>query len=172
MWKDGDGLPYDGWYGGRVEMMIKNGTYADFRPKIVRRVEKGFYSIKGTTVERVEDSRAKLAKWDKEWEAMPVEERIALRNRVADDVEIKEKVVHTARGPMKVFRSRPSCNNNLDKRKNEVSKKTRQKLPSGAIVRETNPIAGNRTDGVAASSAADVGIKTPMNQKSLEPASV
>lgn len=139
-WQEGQALPYDGWYGGRVDMMIKNGTFADFRPKILSRVEKGFYSLSGTIPDRIDDSRAQLAKWDAQWETIPIEERIRARNRVADDVEIKEKIVYTARGPVRVFRSKPSNNNNLARQKGDGAKKKNRRLPTGSITRESSPL--------------------------------
>ena len=166
-WTPGTGLPYDGWYGGRVDMMIGNGTYADFRPKIESRVLKGHYSSHGTLAERVAESQKKLKQWDAQWEAVPVEERIRLRNRVVDDVEIKEKVVHTARGPMKVYRSRPSCNNNLDKQKHEVNKKIKQKLPSGSITADNSPLSAAEKSSMAAAAAHSAGIQTPSNAASV-----
>lgn len=158
MWTEGTGLPYDGWYGGRVDMMIANGTYADFRPKLVSRVEKGKYHNIGTLEERIAKSQEKLVAWDKQWESIDIAERNRHRDRVADDSEVKEKVVLTARGPMKVFRSSPSCNNNLDKKDHREKKKAKRKLPSGAITRESNPIG---TSQAAVSAAAAVGIKSP-----------
>lgn len=139
-WQEGQTLPYDGWYGGRVDMMIKNGTYEDFRPKILMRVEKGFYSISGTIADRIEESKKQLAIWDKQWEKVPVAERIRLRNKVADDVEIKEKIVYTARGPARVFRAKPSNNNNLMREKADGAKKKNRRLPAGSITRENSPL--------------------------------
>lgn len=149
-WKEGDTLPYDGWYGGRVDLMIKNGTYADFRPKILTRVEKGFYSISGTREERIADSQKQLARWDAQWEKMPTDERVRLRNRVADDVEIKEKIVYTARGPARVYRAKPSNNNNLAREKGDGAKKKNRRLPPGSITRENSPLAASSVSAKAA----------------------
>ena len=138
-WQEGQALPYDGWYGGRVDMMMSNGTYADYRTKLIRRVEKGFFGTKGTIPERIEEGRKLLAKWDAEWEKIPVEERMKLRNVVADDVEIKEKIVYTARGPMKVMRSQPSRNNNMDPRKRQVLKEKKKIRPAGYVTKSSSP---------------------------------
>ena len=133
MWKEGDPLPYDGYYNGNAEMMIANGTYADFRPRVVLKVQRGFYSSLGDMPGRIRDGEAKLALWDKKWSDIPVQERLRLRNRVADDTEYKEEIVYTSKGPMRTYKAKPSCNNNLDKRdrmKALTKKKMQQK---GAI---------------------------------------
>ena len=50
----------DGWYNGHPELMIKNGTYADFRDVLERRVKNGFYDH----VWGEGKGAAKLAEWD------------------------------------------------------------------------------------------------------------
>lgn len=150
-WKEGDNLPYDGWYNGSVKLMMANGTYADFRPKIEQMVEEGFYGKSGDENKRIEDSRAFLDRWDKEWEEIPMEERINRRNKVADDVTPRQVIIQTARGPMQVIRSTPSLNNNAY---NPSGKKGKKKnpviLPSGFITRENSPLAETTTKVAAA----------------------
>ena len=141
MWsEDNPLLPYDGWYGGNVKLMIGNGTYLDFRPKLLSLANNGFYSSIGTKEERVAKSMEKIAAWDKEWEAIPDDTKEILRNRVADDTEIREKIVHTARGPMKVYVARPACNNNLDLSEQRKKKELKKRHGSGPITRENSPI--------------------------------
>ena len=71
-----DGLPHDGWYNGNVKLQQINGTYADYRDKFVYRVENGFYGIDGYKL---------LEQWDKDWDAIPIEERQAARDQVIKD---------------------------------------------------------------------------------------
>ena len=139
MWTEGKPLPYDGWYGGRVDMMIANGTYVDYRGKILRRVERGFYSSSGTIEERIEAGKKKLAEWDKIWGAIPEEELLKRRNRVADDLELKEVIVYTAKGPMRTFKAKPSANNNLDKRDRNAVLKKKNAARAGSIEKSDNP---------------------------------
>lgn len=139
MWKEGDGTPYDGFYNGRVDLMIRNGTYADFRPLVLQRAERGKYAAVGTSEERKEKSLKRVEDWDREWEKLTIEERLRLRNRVADDAALKEVIVHTARGPQRFLRATPSENNNLDKQTKLLEKKIPQRLPSGSIKRDDLP---------------------------------
>lgn len=152
-WQEGQPVPYDGWYNGNVDMMLANGTYADFRPKIERRCQKGFYSEKGTLEEKQAESMKKLEAWDKRWNAIPEAKRLELRNNVADDVEPKEHIVYTARGPMKTLKSRPSRNNNLDRTRNQKPKVRRRLLMPGAIQRQ-DAAAAVRLPGAAQAPAA------------------
>lgn len=139
MWSEGDSLPNRGWYGGNVKLMIGNGTYADFRPRIELSAKKGKFSTVGTPEERIEKSLKKLSLWDKEWEAIPLEERIKRRNLVADNAAIREVIVHTARGPFKTLRSTPENNDNLSKQEQFKERKLPQKLPTGSIRRDNAP---------------------------------
>lgn len=141
-------------------MMIKNGTYADFRPKLVDRAKKGKLIAMGDLDERILKSLEKIEKWDKEWDAIPMEERQRRRERVADDVEIKEKIVYTARGPMRVFKSKPSRNNNMDTLKSDMAKRKNKKLPPGFITKDNSPLAGKASAKSAPSetSKSEVGV--------------
>ena len=138
--EDNPALPYDGWYSGNVKLMIGNGTYADFRPKLVSLAQNGYYSNIGTPEERVAKSMEKIAAWDKEWDAVPDDTKETLRNRVADDTEIREKIVHTARGPMKVYVARPSNNNNLDHSEKKKKAEIKRRHGAGVIRRDNSPI--------------------------------
>lgn len=141
MWTDG--MPYCGWYNGNLALMLGNGTYADFRDKIVERVENGFYDVGhkkgyGFTL---------LKKWDDEWEAIPIEERILRRDRVVRDSTPEAVQVISKDGVRTVMLSKPSENNNMDlangnkdrksKRKDKAPEKRRAR---GALTKDNDPL--------------------------------
>lgn len=139
-WKEGESLPYDGWYDGNVKLMMLNGTYADFRPALEKKASLGKMATQGTIEERIQKSMVKLEAYDKQWEAIPLETRIARRTRVAEDSAVREIVVHTARGPMKVLRRTPSKNNEFDDQKKAMKKNLPQRLPTGSITKDNSPL--------------------------------
>ena len=141
-WKQGDGTPYSGFYNGNIAMMIANGTYADYRPRIVQRVENGFYGGKGPKVETVAKGQEKLAAWDKEWEAIPLEERMRRRAVVLENVTPKEITKMTIKGPLRVVVTEPSDNDNLDPKRGRAKgeKKFTRKLIPGSIATFSNPL--------------------------------
>lgn len=134
-WQLGDALPYDGFYNGNVKLMIDNGTYEDFRPKILMQVEDGFYGKNGGKM---------LDKWDEEWSKIPLEERMATRAVVVDDSTPKEKEFVTAKGIVKVLRAKPSENNNSrtmnSKKRIPADKNPKLKRAKGALTNENNPL--------------------------------
>ena len=138
-WKEGEGLPEDGWYGGRVDWMIKNGTYADFRPKIEQRAKNGYYKRIGTMEERKEASLKQLQKWDEEWAALPIEEQRKRRNRVAEHSKVRLVTVLSPLGPKRVWRAKPS-RFDLESEERMVRKEARGRMPSGAITAENDPL--------------------------------
>lgn len=141
MWSEGQGTPYRGYYNGDVKLMIANGTYADFRPKLEDSAKRGKFSSVGTPEDRIEKSLKKLENWDKEWEKIPVEKRIESRNLVADNAAVREVVKYTARGPQRFLLTEPENNDNVSKRILKKEKKLPQKLPSGSIKRDELPVA-------------------------------
>lgn len=140
MWTEEQGTPYRGWYNGNVDLMIKNGTFGDFLPKIMKTAELGKYSLKGTMEEKVADSMRKVEAWKKEWESIPLETRIACRDKVADNAEIKVTILETVRGPMQFMRSTPENNDNLYRANDRQKKEVKKRMPSGSITRDNNPL--------------------------------
>ena len=85
-WKEGDKLPYDGWYNGNIKLLIANGTYEYFRPKLEGMVNNGFFgNFKATKDERVLAGMTLLEQWDKLWDEVPEEEKEKRFNVVLDD---------------------------------------------------------------------------------------
>lgn len=139
MWKEGEPLPNRGWYGGRVDLMILNGTYEDLRPRIEASAKRGKFATVGSPKERIQKSMKKMEGWDAEWAALPLEEKINRRNLVADNSEVRRVVVNTVRGPMTVFQSTPENNDNLRTLQEKNAKKLPQHIPTGAIRRDNMP---------------------------------
>jgi hypothetical protein len=122
------GLPYRGWYNGNIELMMENGTYADFRHMFVRSVE----------LQKME--QAILAEYDKRWEKIPVEERLARRNLVVENGTPKEVIIQTHDGPLVKVVTVPDENDNRYKERQKEKVKKARKLPAGALTSENNPI--------------------------------
>lgn len=122
------GLPYDGYYNGHVDMQMANGTYADFRYMLVKKVE----------LKKMEQPA--LDAFDKEWEAIPLEERQRRRSIVVEDTTPKETVLQSNEGPVVVFRSKPSEGNNIKKDREKTKVKKQRRLPAGALTAENSPL--------------------------------
>lgn len=125
--------PYSGFYNGNVKLMIANGTYADFRDKVVRRAEKGWYKPE------------QIEAWDKEWEDVPLEERLRRRNNVVEDSTPVEVIIQTPKGPIKTLKAKPDENNNVSvqkkNKKNVIVPKSKAK---GALTNDNNPLLKNK----------------------------
>ncbi len=140
MWKEGDGLPHRGYYNGNVEMMIANGTFADFYPKLLATAKRGKYSFKGKFEDKVAASLRKLEEWEKEWNEIPVEERMKRRDKVVENGTPKNVIIQTVRGPMAFWKTEPENNDNLYRANDIQKKEVKRRLPSGAITRDDNPL--------------------------------
>lgn len=123
------GYPYAGWYNGNVAMMIKNGTYADFREKILHQQSRGLYKPE------------QVAVWDNEWESIPLEERQRRRNVVVEDSTPVEKIIQTPKGPVRVIVSKPDENNNAEvRRRNADAPRKVKTRAKGLLTNENNPL--------------------------------
>lgn len=133
-WKVGDPTPYDGWYNGNALVMIKNGTYADFRPKLKLWVDYGIMEA------------SKLVQFDAMWEAIPIEERMRLRERVVKDSTPVPTEIETDTGRrIKAIRAKPSENNSyspdiIEKRKTRRILPPKRGRAPGALTNENNPL--------------------------------
>ncbi len=67
--------PHDGWYNGNPLLMQANGTYLDYRHRLVAWVEKGKMNPND------------LANLDAIWNEIPLEEKRARRAKVLKDLE-------------------------------------------------------------------------------------
>jgi hypothetical protein len=130
-WTIGAPLPYDGWYNGNPDLMIENGTYADFRPKLALRVEYGRMEAKD------------LEKYDELWEAVPLEEKKRRRSAVVEDATPKPVEIITSKGKVTVFKAKPSENNNAalqTKNKDGTKRKPNPKRTKGLLTHEDSPL--------------------------------
>jgi len=132
------GLPADGWYSGDVRRMIANGTYADFRPELLARVENGFYGkFNDPDDVKVADSEKLLKKWDKEWESIPMEERQSRRAKTVEKTTPKQVQVKTTQGTKLVWKSEPSNDGEMERKPKKAPK---SKVPAGVLTHENNPL--------------------------------
>lgn len=141
-WTEGQGLPYDGWYNGNVDLMIENGTYADYRPRLVISVENGFYgTFKDSLDDRVKEGQRKLAEWDKVWKAIPKENRLANRKRIVEETTPKPVHEQTPRGIVVSMKAVPSGDGGVKKQRRGIKKpiKTKKNIPSGALASMDEP---------------------------------
>ena len=125
-------LPYDGWYNGNIDLMIGNGTYADFRSKLQERVD---YKLMSAKV---------LEAADKKWEAIPLAKRKELRARVVDDSTPKQVSIETDTGrTVTKMAAKPSDNNNVRPGKSKGPRKNdRAQLgrARGSLTNDENPL--------------------------------
>ena len=141
-WKPGQVLPADGWYDGNVTHMMMNGTYLDFRPKIVERVKRGFYGKSKEFTKRVQESEEALANWDKEWSEIPQEEKLKARAEVVDGATPKPKLVKTDKGMVTLMQKTPSHNPALERQRriDSPSYKPPKGRRPGDLTHENNPL--------------------------------
>lgn len=122
------GLPYRGFYNGNIQLQMANGTYADFRYMLEARVKLGKL--------RPED----LAISDKQWEAIPLEERVRRRDLVVKNSTPKEVSLQTHEGTIVVIRTEPDENDNVYKDRQKEKVKKQRKLPAGTLTADNNPL--------------------------------
>lgn len=133
--------PHDGWYNGDPRLMIINGTFLDFRPRFVQRVESGKMKPES------------LAKLDEEWGAIPIDTRRSNRNNVIDDSTPKPK---KSRDGKVIMAALPSDNGGKQAEKNpQFRKPLRPRMPIGALANRTDPFAAEE----AAKNFSNLGVK-------------
>ncbi len=122
------GLPYAGFYNGNFEMMLANGTYADFREVFVNRVKMG--KLKQEALDQM----------DAEWEAIDIDERMRRRDVVVADSTPREVTIMTNEGPLVKIVTTPDEGNNvhIQRQKEKIVKE--KKLPKGALTAANNPL--------------------------------
>ncbi len=123
------GLPYAGWYNGDFEMQKANGTYSDFRDMFVEKVK--LHKMK----------QKELDQMDKEWEAIPLEDRQKRRQVVVEDSSLKEVQVMTHEGPIVMLKSAPDEGNNVKRMRDKIKQKKERRLAAGTLTNENNPLA-------------------------------
>lgn len=131
-WSPGQPLPYDGWYNGHIGLMIANGTFEDFRPKLAERVKYGLMKAEI------------LAEADKEWAKIPLAEKESRRALVVEESTPKPVELITNKGKVIAYKAKPSDNNNaaLDTKQKGKERVPRpsKKLPKGALTHENSPL--------------------------------
>ena len=94
-WKIGDSIDFNGWYNGHIAHLFAHGTYEYYRPLLAEKVRRGIYGDRKAPLEhRVRESEKKLGEWDKEWIAIPLEERRKrwaefVRNQTPRQIDVK-----------------------------------------------------------------------------------
>lgn len=120
--------PHDGWYNGNPELMILNGTYADFRDDLIDDFNK---------ILPPDEVTERIARYDKQWNDIPFEVRLKRRSQVVADST--PKMVEIAPGKV-VLKAKPSDNGILSR---EVAKKLTPRpmgRAPGALTEENNPL--------------------------------
>ena len=159
---------HDGWYNGNPDHMIPNGTYADFRDIIVRRVENGFYDRTWGKDKGAE----KLDEWDAQWNALPLEVRQTARSLVIKDSTPWPVVVDDEISGRKIkgLRARPSAGNNLEIGRFNTDKPKLgrpRKLPAEPLSLENSPLDLPAEESVVVDSVAKRGPGRPKKVESL-----
>lgn len=109
-------------------MMMANGTWADFRHMFEKKVELG------------KMKQVDLDKLDKEWEAIPLEERQKRRGLVVEYSTPKPVTIQTHDGPVTMMKSVPSEGVNVKKDRERAKVKREPKRPLGALTEENSPL--------------------------------
>lgn len=118
--------PHDGFYNGNPILMIRNGTYADYRFRIVEWVRKG----------KMQEQQ--LARWDAEWEKIPLDEKIKRRNKVIEDSTPKPKRYRNGKIEME---AQPSDNGSAVVRDAQFRKPLKAKTAFGSLAMRPDPFA-------------------------------
>lgn len=137
--------PHDGWYNGNPKLMIINGTFADYRYRLVEWVNQGKM-----------DPRS-LQKFDQEWAAIPMEEKIRRRNAVIAATEPKPTKLED--GSIEL-RSSPSDNGAAKIQAPKFRKKLVARQAPGALANRPNPLLSGAVQGQG---QAPAGSPVPMN---------
>lgn len=118
--------PHDGWYNGNPNLMIANGTYADYRHRLVAWVEKGKLS------------QADLNGFDARWAQVPLQMKKERRQGVIEG--IKKVPVKSREGKID-YVSKPSDNGrgSLDAKKPALRRQLSQRQPLGSIDTRPDP---------------------------------
>jgi hypothetical protein len=121
--------PHGGWYNGNPKLMIENGTFADYRHRLVEWVRKG------------KMQQADLTAFDKQWDKLTLEEKRARRNGV---IEAIKKVPVRQRDGKIEYKSKPSDNGrgNRGERAPQLRRQLSHRQPLGSIDTRPDPLAG------------------------------
>ncbi len=119
--------PHDGWYNGNPNLMITNGTFLDYRHRLVEWVRKG------------KMTQAALDLCDKRWKAMPLAVKKERRNAV---IEATKKVAVKQRDGKIDYVSKPSDNGYgaNEEKKPALRRSLTQRMPLGSIATRANPL--------------------------------
>ena len=123
------GFPHCGWFNGMVDIMIANGTYADYRDFLVN---DHWPIVLGKEQAQLETERA-----DKLWAAIPLEVKMERRAKLIDDSTPKWKEVAPGKVALKAV---PSDNGILATEMRQLKKPKQQNRPSGSLTEENNPL--------------------------------
>ncbi len=140
--------PHDGWYNGNPKLMILNGTYADYRHRLVMWVEKG--KITAST----------LADYDKQWAAMDIADKKDRRNAVLES--IKKTPVRQKDGKVE-YVAKPSDNGRsaIADRKPQLRRQLVHRQPLGSLDTLHDPLAAEEAQLMAKKSIQDVTLPAP-----------
>lgn len=121
-------MPYNGFFNGNVSLMIANGTFDDFKDHLVERVRLG------------KITQEKFDSWQKEWDAIPLEEKVRRRGVVVYESTPRPVEIVTPDGKRVVYRSEPSDNNNAKPAKAKRGRPRLARMPVGALTEENSPL--------------------------------
>ncbi len=139
--------PHDGWYNGNPKLMIANGTYADYRHRLVTWVEKG------------KMTESDLATFDAQWKALSLPDKQARRGAVIEAT--KPTPVRQRDGKVE-YVSKPSDNgrSSLEDRKPQLKRQLSHRQALGSIASRPDPLAAEEA-ALQASRGATMPDKAP-----------
>lgn len=129
--------PHDGWYNGNPKLMIANGTFADYRHRLVMWVEKG------------KMKQSDLDVLDKQWAAIPLDQKRTRRNTVLEDIK---KIPKREKDGKVEYVCKPSDNGRAarEERKPQLRRTLTHRQPLGSIDTRPDPLAAEETAALVA----------------------
>lgn len=117
--------PHDGWYNGNMRLMVENGTFDDYREKLL------------VLVEKKKIAEADFKRIDAEWQKIDIVEKKRRRDMVIDDTTFKP--VRLKNGQIEL-QAKPS-DNGAPSRRPEKGNRLSMRGPKGSLARKPDPFA-------------------------------
>jgi|TARA_Y100000310_G_scaffold26154_3_gene24975 hypothetical protein len=119
--------PHDKWFNGNMKLQVENGTFEDCRALNEEH-------LRGKKITKEE-----YAKWCKEWDAMPMEEKVARYKALEEETTPRPFKLPNGKT---VMVSEPSDNGHVRRqKKNQKKQSLRTKRPAGSVDFEGSALA-------------------------------
>lgn len=133
--------PHDGWYNGNPKLQIANGTFEYYLPVLEEWVKNG----------KMDEGFLNACK--REWKQIPLEEKIARRDKVVTEAE--PVPVRSREGKIE-YLAKPSNNGPASRRAPNFKKKMTPRRAKGSIASLEDPFAKQKTEAMLKDTAPPV----------------